>query len=148
MSLATIRNGLVATIIGGGKYSSCEVSTCDFGVMNLSASCVILQPGPGTMIEPLTMMGGDNVRGNRITWDIAGMVLVKDPGNPTCLLGALWTACDDIYNSVHRDDTLNGTAQVSSVVSISRPSMDSFITDGNVDWGYINFSVRAEEFLT
>jgi hypothetical protein len=147
MSLAAIRNGLVATIIGAGKWSASQVSTCDFGIMNLSASCVVLQPGAGTQIEPLTLMGGDNVRGNRIVWEIAGMVLVKDPGNPLSLLSSMWTACDDIYASVHADDTLGGAAQVAGIVNISRPSMDSFITDGNVDWGYINFAVRAEEFL-
>ena len=147
MSMVAMRNGLVTTIVGGGKWSSCEVSACDFGIMNLSASCVVLQPGGGTQIEPLTLMGGDNVRGDRVVWEIAGMVFVKDPGNPTCLLGSLWTACDDIFASVHRDDTLNGAAQVAGITMISRPSMDSFVTDGNVDWGYIQFAVRAEEFL-
>ena len=147
MSLATVRNGLVTTIVGGGKWSSCEVSTCDFGLMTTSASCVILQPGPGTQIEPLTLMGGDAVRGLRVIWELSGMVFVKDPGAPTCLLGALWTACDDILEAVHRDDTLNGAAQVAMVSAISRPSPDSFVTDGSTDWGYISFTVRAEEFL-
>jgi len=146
MSLANIRDGLVATIIAGSKFLPSEVSASDFGIMTTSASCVVLAPGPGTMVEPLTLMGGDKVRGNRKTWEIAGMVIVKDPGNPTCLLGALWTACDDIYASVHRDDTLNGAAQAATVTRISRPSMDAFISDGNVDWGYINFSVTAEEW--
>jgi len=147
MSLVLIRNGLVQTIKDAGHWNAAEISTCDFGIMNLSASCVVLQPGGGTQIEPLTLMGGDSVRGNRITWEIAGMVFVKDPGSPTCLLGSLWTACDDILASVHRDDTLNGAAQVAGITMISRPSMDSFVTDGNTDWGYIQFAVRAEEFL-
>jgi hypothetical protein len=147
MSLATIRNGLVETLKDSGKWSAAEISTCDFGLMTTSASCVILQPGPGTQIEPLSLMGGDNVRGLRVTWEMSGMVFVKDPGAPTCLLGSLWTACDDILGAVHRDDTLNGAAQVAMVSAISRPSLDSFVTDGSTDWGYIAFTVRAEEFL-
>ena len=147
MSLVTVRNGLVETLKDSGKWTAAEISTCDFGLMTTSACCIILQPGPGTQIEPLALMGGDMVRGSVVRWEIAGMLFVKDPGNPTCLLGALWTACDDILAAVHRDDTLNGAAQVSGVTAISRPSIDSFVSDGSTDWGYISFTVRAEDFL-
>jgi hypothetical protein len=145
MSLAAIRNGLVETIQNYGKWSSSQVSTCDFGIAEACASCVVLQPGPGSVFEPITYMGGDSVRAKRNLWDISGVVMVKDPGDPTALLGNLWTACDDIYNSINSDDTLGGAADAAMVISISRPGIDAFIDSGNNVYGFITFTVRAQE---
>ena len=145
MSLASIRNGLVTTIVGYGKYSSAEVSACDFGIMNTSASCVVLQPGAGTIITPISY-GTGTIRSKTKLWSITGKVFVKDVGNAKTMLGNLWTACDDIYESVNSDDTLNTSCDAARITSISRPSMDTFVTDGNIDWAFIDFEVIAEEY--
>jgi len=145
MSLIGIRNGLVTTIQNYGKYSAAEISASDFGIMNTSASCVVLQPGAGTTITPISY-GTGTIRAKTKRWSITGMVFVKDPGNAKTMLGNLWTACDDIYESVNSDDTLSNSCDAAMITSISRPSMDTFITDGNIDWGYISFEVVAEEY--
>ena len=145
MSLQTIRDGLVTTIVGQGKWAASQISSCDFGLMDLSASCVILQPGPGTSITPIAL-GTNTVRDKAKNWDISGMVFVKDEGNPETLLSRMWIACDDIYDSVNADDTLNGTADAAMITRISRPSIDAFVTDGNTDWAFIEFSVAAVEY--
>jgi len=148
MSITSIRDGLIETIASYGKWTKDEISACDFGIANFSGSCVILQPGPGNVIEPRSYGGGSTcgaAREKNRVWDIAGVVMVKDPGDPTAFLGAMWTAVDDIFNSINHDDTLNGTAEVATLRTISRPSIDAFFTDGNVDWGYITFSVEALE---
>jgi len=145
MSLAAIRNGLVETIQNYGRFSASQISTCDFGIAESCASCVVLQPGPGSVFEPITLMGGDSVRAKRNLWEISGVVMVKDPGDPRVLLGNLWTACDDIYNSVNADDTLGGAADAAMITSISRPSIDAFIDAGGVVLGFITFTVRAQE---
>ena len=145
MSLVAIRNGTVKTIQNYGKWVASEISTCDFGIAEACASCVILQPGPGSVFEPITFMGGDSVRAKRNIWEQSGVVMVKDPGDPQALLGNLWTACDDIYNSVNADDTLGGAADAAMITSISRPSIDAFIDAGGVVLGFITFTVRAQE---
>jgi hypothetical protein len=71
--------------------------------------------------------------------------MVKDKGDPRALLGDLWTMCDDIVDAIHADDTLNGAAMTSNITLLSRPSIDSFVNDGNTDWGYITFALEAIE---
>ena len=145
MTIAAARDGLVTTIQNYGKWSASQISTCDFGIAEFCASSVILAPGGGTSIEPLTMMQA-NVRDKRVVWDMAGWVLVKDPGNPLAFLSRIWTAVDDIYGSVNSDDTLAGAVHAARVNRVSRPSMDTFIDMGGVDFAVIEFNVQAEEF--
>ena len=53
--------------------------------------------------------------------------------------------CDDIEQSINSDDTLDGKAMAAHITLMSRPSIDAFITDGDVDWGYITFALEATE---
>jgi hypothetical protein len=139
-------DGTVATIAAYGKWSGSQISTCDFGIATLTGSVVVLQPGPGTVVKPLTMFasGAAKSRAKRITWDIAGTVLVKDPGDPRAFLGNIWTGMSDIYNSINSDDTLNGTAAIAYMSRISRPT-GAFLSDGTTDWAFIEFNIKAEE---
>src|SRR3990167_386767 len=145
MSIVAIRNGLVSTIQAHGKWDASQISTCDLGIAELCASMVFLQPAR-IAVMPLTMMAGDNVRQKMLTYSIFGLVLVKDQGDPTALLANMWTAADDIYNSVNRDDTLGGAACAAYIAEISRPSIDSFISNGQHDFGYLTFRVDAQIF--
>lgn len=144
MSLIAVRNGLVATIQNYGKWAASEISACDFGIMNSSASCVVLQPGADSIVTPLTFSAPS--RNYDVEWHIAGVVFVKDTGDPTSFLAAMWTACDDILNSIQGDDSLNGSCLEAHVSTIGRPSWDSFISDGNIDWAFVTFTVSAHEF--
>ena len=147
MSYAGIRNGLVTTIQGGNKWAASQISTCDFGIVELSASAVVLAPGAGTTIRPLEFQGSASVRTKEVSWDIAGYVFVKDPGNSLDMLDRLWTAADDILTSVNRDDSLNGAAQAAHIRSISRPDPDTFYRLNDVDYGVIRFAVTATEWV-
>ena len=143
MTLSNIRTGLVTTIVDFGKWSGTEVSACDFGIMDSSASCVLLQPGPGTAIVAATY-GTNTVRDKIRNWNIDGFVFIKDPGDATALRSNIWTAVDDIYNSVNSDDTLNGTSDGAMITTIGlRPEM---LTDGTIDWAVIEFGVIAQEY--
>jgi hypothetical protein len=146
MSLVAIRNGLVQTIVDHGKWAASQVSTCDFGVVEFSASAVVLAPGPATTIRPLEFRGSASARAKEIEWDIAGFVFVKDPGDATAFLANLWTACDDIFNSVNRDDSLSGAAQAAHIATISRPDPDLFYTLNGHDYGVIRFAVKATDW--
>lgn len=146
MSFAGVRTGLVSTIVGGGRFSQAQVSSCDFGIIELNASAVVLAPGPGTTIYPLEY-GNGSIRGKRIEYDIVGFIFVKDPGDPTTWLGSLWTACDDIFNSVNRDDTLNGQADAAHISAISRPDVDLYYTLKDTDYAVIRFTVKATEYV-
>jgi hypothetical protein len=79
-------------------------------------------------------------------WDISGIIMIKDPGDPEAFLAGMWQAVDDIYRSVNLDDSLDGSACAATLTQISRPSIDAFISDGSVDFGFITFNVTAEEF--
>ena len=147
MSYAGIRNGLVTTIQGGGKWAASQISTCDFGIMELSASCVVLAPGAGTTIRPLEYQGSASVRTKEVTWEFDGWVFIKDPGDPTAWLGNIWTACDDILSSVNRDDSLNGQAQAAHISSISRPNADQFYRLNGFDYANLRFKVVATEWV-
>lgn len=148
MTLIGIRNGLIATVVAQGKWAASEISSCDFGIATLCASCVVLQPGPGTVITPTaigTAACGGTTRKTK-EWDITGMVLVKDPGDATTFLGELWTACDDIFTSIDADTTLDNSCDESYLSTISRPSLDAFIEGEGTDFGFITFNVRATEY--
>ena len=143
MSFAGVRDGLISTIVAGGKFSSSQVSSCDFGIIELCASAVLIAPGPGTSIRPLTFQGTGSARIKEITWDFSGFVFVKDPGDPTAWLSSLWTAADDIFNSVNRDDSLNGTAESAYISDISRPDVDTYYKLRGVDYAVLRFRVKA-----
>ena len=147
MSLIGIRDGLIATFIDYGKFLPAEISACDFGITEFSASCIIVQPGPNTRFYPQAGLGlvCGTSRTKRKEWTIAGIGMVKDKGDPKILLGGLWQMCDDIEQSINSDDTLDGKAMAAHITLMSRPSIDAFITDGDVDWGYITFALEATE---
>jgi hypothetical protein len=147
MSISNIRDGVIATLVAGGKFSPCQVSACDFGITEFNSCAVIIQPGPNTRFYPMAGMGSTcgTSRTKRREWTIAGIGLVKDRGDAKLLLGDLWTLCDDLYDSLNSDDTLDGSALASHITLMSRPSIDSFVTDGEIDWGYITFALEATE---
>lgn len=148
MSLAAMRDGVLSNLLASGKWDSTELSGCDFGVAEYSASCVIIQPGPNSRFYPVAGLGRSACGSTRIKrkeWSIAGIGMVKDPGDPRALLAGLWTIADDIEGAVHADDTLNGAAMAAHITLMSRPSIDAFVSDGNTDWGYITFAIEATE---
>lgn len=148
MSLKNVRNGLMANLLASGKWDQSELSSCDFGVTEFSASCVILQPGPNTRFYPIAGLGRSacgSSRAKRREWTIAGIGMVKDRGDPRALLGDLWTLCDDLVDAIDADDTLDGQCMTSNITLLSRPSIDSFVNDGEVDWGFITFAIEAIE---
>lgn len=143
MSLSALKDGALQTLVNGGHWTSTEVSGCDFGIATRSASAVILQPGPNSNFRRLSM--GDPTDKYQI-WNIAGIVMIKRPSDSTQLLNMVWQACDDIYDTFDGDDTLNGAACTALVTQISRPSIDSFISDGATDWAWVEFIIQAEEY--
>ena len=148
MSLSNIKDGLMANLLASGKWAATELSSCDFGITEFSASCVIIQPGPNSRFYPVAGLGRSACGSTRIKtkeWTIVGIGMVKDQGDPRALLGNLWTLCDDLYDAIDADDTLDGQCMTSHITLMSRPSIDSFINDGNTDWGYITFALEATE---
>lgn len=144
MSASAIRNGWVTTVQNYGAWDASEISTCDFGIMTFSASCVILEPGPATIVTPISY--GDGTRRDKyIKHNFYGRVFIKDPGDATLFLSYLWKAQDDIFNSVHSDDTFDGSCEAGMIETIGVPT-DVFISDGNTDFRYVEFTVVADEY--
>ena len=117
-------------------------------MMTLSGSCVFLQPGPATIIRPITygdISPSSGARGKWIDHDIAGRVFIKDTGDSTTFMAKLWQAVDDIFDSIDADDTLGGTCVAAMIVRMGRPSMDEFLEGEGGIFGYIDFAVQAGE---
>ena len=85
-------------LLDSGKWDEGELSRCDFGVAEFSASCVGVQPGPNSRFYPVagttSACGGSRLK--RKEWKIAGIGLVKDKGDPRELLAGMWQMCDDL----------------------------------------------------
>lgn len=150
MTIANMRNGVLDVLVSSGKWTRSEISGCDFGVAVNSACAVILQPGPDSRITPLDFgtfgSAACGARDKRREWRISGILLIKDRGNPELMLGDLWQGVDDLYTALSVDDSLNGMACVATLETISRPTMDSFIEAGGIDYGFLTFSLVAEEW--
>jgi hypothetical protein len=144
MSASAIRNGVVTTIQNYGAWAAAEISTCDFGLMTFNASCVVLEPGPATLITPISH-GTSTRRDKHIRHQIYGRVFIKDPGSVPTFLSQLWKAHDDIFNSIHSDDTFNGSCEAGMLETIGVPT-DTFISDGNTDFRYVEFTIIADEY--
>jgi len=144
MTSVAMRDGAVTTFVNFGRFNSCQVSASDFGIMENSACCIVLQPGQNSSAIPILLQSIDTRR-KQIEREIYGMGFVKDQGNPKALLGNLWVMVDDIYDSVNSDDTLNGSVLAAHVATISRPSVDSFIEAGTATFGFITFVVKGTE---
>lgn len=148
MGILDIQSGAVCTLISGGKWDAGEVSTCDFGITELSASSVILQPGPNSTQVPITFgtMGQSSGARQKIkVWDIAGIAFVKDMGNARDLLGRMWTVIDDLDTTINADDTLSGTACAAYLSDIGRPSADTFYEYQGTLYGFVTFSILAQD---
>ena len=78
-------------------------------------------------------------------WEIAGMLLIKDPGNPIEFLTKIWDGVDDIFDAIVADETLGGVAETTTIAGIDRGDPDSYYNDGGVDWAYLNFRVICQE---
>lgn len=144
MSLAAVRNGLFTTLTACGPWSAVEISTCCFDPLEHTSGCaVILLPGDSE-ITPLTFSGGGVTRDYSRTWEIAGTVYVKDTGDPRRVLSRVWQAVDDIYETISKDASLNGSADAAHVARISY-NQDQFVEAAGHLWAPVRFTVLATE---
>jgi len=143
MSLQAIRNGLFALFTASGPYAATEVSTCDFGIIGDVSTCaIIFMPGANSYIDPETLGW---VRDKHIYWDIAGRGYIKFDGDATGLLSKVWQIHDDIFGTVNKDDTLQGSACAAAVKSLNF-NPDVAVDAAGALWGVVNFRIVAEEF--
>ena len=147
MSITAIRNGLFHLLTASGPYETRSVSACSFDPLEATnAGCaIIFQPVGQSQIEPLAM-GGRNTRAYQRTWNIQGILYIRDVGNPHHLLGRIWQGYDDLYNTISKDDTLNGSCQEAHLTGITNRGMGTFIDIGGQVWKPIEFTVQAVEF--
>jgi hypothetical protein len=145
MSLATVRAGLYTTLTACGPWSGCEVSTCDFGGLESNSGCCItFLPDGQSEIIPLSD-GTFNSRHYTRAWRIGGTLWIRDNGTATVVLNKLWQSYDDLYNTLSKDDSLNGAAAESHVAIIAN-KFGQFVRIGGQQWKPVNFVVIAQEF--
>ena len=145
MSIQAIRNGLFATLTACGPYAAAEISACSFDVLEATAACAITYfPNGISEIEP-DRQGTYNSRNYYRTWRIGGTLWLRDTGDPQALLGRIWQGYDDLFNTLSKDDSLNGSACAARLASIST-ERDRFWEAGGHLWKPVEWTVIAEEF--
>ena len=145
-----IRDGLIAVLVDASMFSEGQVSACDFGIAAFSTCSIIIQPGANSTFTPLTFdtfkAATCSARQQMEIWSVTGILLVKDTGDSKKLLGDLWQGSDDIFDAIDADNTLDGNACMSRITSISRPSIDAFVTQGDQDFGFLVFELEAQNW--
>ena len=146
MTLATARAQLVSFMTASGPWAACEISTCTFGVLeSVSASAIVLQPGPEATIAPLDFMARSQTGAYERTWGVRGGLYIKDNGDAEDVLGRCWQAHDDLYNTFAKQSDLSGSVQSCYLRRIGFPE-GSFESFGGALWAVVNFSVEVTEF--
>ena len=147
MSIASIRAGLYTLLSASGPYAASNISACSYDVIEATnAGCaIVFQPVGVSVIEPLAM-GDYNSRAYQRNWRIGGTLYIRDTGDPTHILGRIWQGYDDLYNTISKDDSLNGTCQEAHLESITNRGVNVFVDMGGQLWKPVEFSVLATEF--
>lgn len=145
MSLAAIRNGVYHMLTASGPWSQNEISTCDFGVLEGAATCaIVFLPNTETRIEP-DRFGTTNSRNYHRYWGMRGRLYIKDTGDSTALLSKVWQGYDDVYNTLSKDDSLNGSACAARLTKFSFDDSFAIEAAGQM-WAVVEFGIQAEEF--
>jgi hypothetical protein len=118
VSLAAIRNGLFRTLTACGPWDETEISTCDFGIIESTSGCALMFL-PGTTTITPNRNNNAPARGYLRAWGINGEAYLKDTGDPELVLSRVWQVHDDLYNTIRKDDTLNGAAFSSTLNGFS-----------------------------
>lgn len=147
MSITAIRNGIARTLTACGPWENSDISACSFDPMEATNSgcAIIFQPVGVSTIEPLAL-GTLNARAYMRTWRIGGVLYIRDTGDPQHLLGRIWQGYDDLYNTLSKDDSLNGSCDEAHLESITNRGMGTFVDLGGQLWKPIEFSIVATEF--
>lgn len=145
MTLAGIRAGLYTTLTACGPWAGSEVSTCNFGGLETnSGSCITFLPEGTSAITP-NSFGTFNSRNYTRAWRIGGKLWIRDTGTADAVNDRLWKAYDDIYNTISKDDSLNGSCKEAHVAAVAN-QFGLFFKQGGQLWKPVDFVVIAVEF--
>jgi len=143
MTLQTVRDGLYYVLTVWGPYNSTEVSACAFDVLESTSACaIVFTPGGDSTFDLLTF-GASGV--DQMTWAIDGIVYIKDTGDPKLFLSRCWQAHDDLWETVKKDRTLNGAAQLARITGMSFNVELGREVDGAY-WGEVKFRLEAIDY--
>ena len=142
MSLQDIRDGLFYTFHTWGPFAASELSTCAFDVLEGANTCAIVFLPSDSEFEPLTF-GASSADYKH--WGIGGSGYIKDTGDPKNLLSRVWQMHDDIYDTIRKDRTLNRTAAMGHIVSMTYdPNVG--IDAGGAFWAEVKWRLIADSF--
>ena len=144
MSLAAIRNGLFRTLTACGPFDENEISTCDFGILESTSGCGLMFL-PGTTAITPNRNNNAPARGYLRAWGINGEAFLKDTGDPELVMSRVWQVHDDLYNTISKDDTLNGAAFSSALTGFSFDINTSGRDVNGQLFFVVGFGVLAEE---
>jgi len=84
-------------------------------------------------------------RGYLRAWGINGEAFLKDTGDPELVMSRVWQVHDDLYNTISKDDTLNGAAFSSALTGFSFDINTSGRDVNGQLFFVVGFGVLAEE---
>ena len=144
MSLQVIRNGTARTFSSCGPWLDAEISTCSFDPLEFTSSCaIVFLPGTDSRIEADRLARGP--RNYHRYWKVAGTLYIKDTGDPKRLLSLVWQGHDDLFNTISKDDSLNGSACAAQLTRLSY-NKNTFVSMHGHDWAVVDWDIVAEEF--
>lgn len=142
--IATLRNGMFSTLTACGPYKAAQISTCDYGVVERSSGCALIFTFDEADFEPITY-GANNQPTKFGVIRFNGECYLQFTGDGQAFLGKVWTAIDDIRNTFHKDDSLQGSACM-AWASRFKYNPDEGYEMGGKDWGVVRFVLTIHDF--
>ena len=140
-----LRSGILATLSACGPYSTTQISTCDYGILERSSGCAILiHYGPEENSEPTTFRGADTDVSMFDVIQFQGECYIQFIGNPQKLLSDVYQARDDIKATFHKDVKLQSSACF-AYLSGFRYNIDEAYEMGGKEWALLRFQLTVHD---
>ena len=147
MSITTAKNAIYSLITASGPWTTGEVSSCDFGIIDSVSACgIVFLPEGESEIEQLTFRGAGSKGAQHLTWQFRGDLFIKFDGNSPCYMAKLYRGIDDIQETFAKSDRGQGS-NTASLLVLSRITCniaEMYEICGH-DFGVVKFYFQEEE---
>lgn len=143
-NIATLRNGIYASLTTCGPYSSTQVSSCDYRAIEQSSGCAIIFHYEGEDIDPITFNGADGTPTELINSTFGGECYIQFTGDTKKFLGDVYQARDDLKATFAKTYSLLGSACF-AWVSRFKFNIDEGYNLGGRDWGLLEFTISVRD---
>ena len=116
------------TLTGAGIWNGTETTSIDAVLSGLLS---------GSKVTVACYAPGGSVSGSPL--------YIRDTGDPVAVLSRTWQGHDDLFDTISKDDSLNGSACAARLLRINGMP-GQFVEAGGHLWKPVEFIIEAEEF--